>query len=594
VQENENNAQEQQGINLKDLLWMCLSRWYWFIISVVICCGFAFYQVLKTPKVYSRNALLLIKDDNLSGTAGGDVGSSFSGMGFLQASTNIQNELLSITSPTVIYEVVKRLGLNVNYSVPGTLYPVQLYGSNLPITLKFIDLTDDQGGGLKATLYANGKMELSDFVGGDIEEGSADGKTVVIKDYHKMDTIKTPLGKIAYAPNADYRGQITEATSINVFHGSVTNTTNGYVAGLQAEVPKDWSSVISLTFNDVSTDRAEDFLATVIEVYNENWIRDKNRIAVSTSEFIKERLSVIEQELGGVDSEISSYKSANLLPDVNAAAQAYFNRASQATDEVMQLNNRLSMARYIRSYLANSTNTFNVLPTNSGLENLNIENQISEYNKVLLERNNLVANSSTSNPYVVNMDNQLDGYRQVILQSIDNYIVTLNSKIRAAQTDEAIASSRLQANPTQARYLLSVERQQKVKESLYLYLLQKREENELSQAFTAYNTRIITPPSGSNAPIAPNARMIMMVAFVVGLLIPLGLIYLMEMLNTKVRGRRDLEKLSVPFIGEIPLGYHKRKGLQRLRKAHEDEVDRRVVLVRKGSGNTINEAFRVP
>lgn len=596
MQENDNNAPEiEQGINIKDLLWMCLSRWYWFVLSLFICCGFAFYQILKTPKVYQRNALLMIKDDRLGGTSGGDVGSSFSGMGFLQANTNIANEIISITSSTVMYEVVKRLGLNVNYTVPGMFYPQQLYGSNLPVTLKFPDVEDNDNVSLKATLYPDGKMELSDF---NLGKTDADGnpvvyKPVVIKDFHKLDTVKTPAGNMVFAPNAAYRGTISEPLTIDVSRGSVSGKALACSNALKAEIPEDWSSVISLTYKDVSIDRAEDILNTVIEVYNENWVRDKNRIAVSTSEFIKERLAVIEQELGGVDSEISSFKSTHMVPDVDAAAQAYFARASQATDEVLQLNNRLGMARYIRNYLANSANSFNVLPANSGLENLNIEKQISDYNTQLLQRNNLVENSSTSNPLVINMDNQLDGIRQAILQSIDNYIVTLNSQIRAAQTNEAMASSRLQANPTQARYLLSVERQQKVKESLYLYLLQKREENELSQAFTAYNTRVITPPTGSNAPVAPNPRSIMMVAVLVGLLIPTGAIYLLEAFNTKVRGRRDLERLSVPFIGEIPLGYHKRKGLQRLRKAHEDEKDRRVVMVRKGSGNTINEAFRV-
>ena len=188
-------------------------------------------------------------------------------------------------------------------------------------------------------------------------------------------------------------------------------------------------------------------------------------VAVSTSEFIKDRLAVIESELGNVDSDISSYKSAHMVPDIEQASQLYFNRAAQASDEVAGLNNRLSMANYIRSYLTNSANSFNVLPANAGLENFNIESQIQDYNKHLLERNNLVENSSTSNPLVVDLDNQLAGMRQAILQSIDNYVVTLKSQVRTAESSRATASVHLQANPTQARYLLSVERQQKVKES---------------------------------------------------------------------------------------------------------------------------------
>ena len=157
-----------------------------------------------------------------------------------------------------------------------------------------------------------------------------------------------------------------------------------------------------------------------------------------------------------------------MVPDVDQVSQLYISRAAAADDEVAELNNRLAMARYIRSYLSNSANTFNVLPANSGIENLNIESQIAAYNTRLLERNNLVENSSTENPLVIDMDNQLKGMRDAIVQSIDNYVVTLNSAVTTARSSQAAASSRLQANPTQARYLLSVERQQKVYVSLYL------------------------------------------------------------------------------------------------------------------------------
>ena len=598
MQENDNNNPElEQGITPRDLLWMCLSRWYWYIIAIFICCSLGFYVILKTPKVYQRNASLLIKDDRLGGSHGGDVGASISGMGFLQANTNVHNELISITSPTTFYEVVKRLGLNVSYSVPGMFYPKTLYGTNLPITLQFVDMDDEQSGSLVATVAPDGKLTLNDFnfVTDDMQPGDEEKEypPVVVKSYNRIDTVATPMGKIVYAPNPTFKGKITEPIAINVSLSPITSTALGCIGSLNAELPEEWSSVINMTYKDVSYERAADVLSTLIEVYNENWVKDKNRIAISTSDFIKERLAVIEQELGGVDSEISSYKAAHLVPDVQSAAQEYFTRASEANDKVLQLNNRLGMARYIRSYLGNTANSFNVLPANSGIENLNIEQQIAEYNKKLLERNNLVDNSSTSNPLVVNLDNHLDGLRQSILQSIDNYIVTLNATIRAEQSNQAMASSRLQANPSQARYLLSVERQQKVKESLYLYLLQKREENELSQAFTSYNTRVIVPPTGTKSPVSPNTHMIMMMAFMLGLIIPTGIIYLMEMMNSKVRGRRDIEKLSVPFIGEIPLGYKRRHGLQLLRRAREDEKDRRMIMVRKGSGNTINEAFRV-
>ena len=297
---------------------------------------------------------------------------------------------------------------------------------------------------------------------------------------------------------------------------------------------------------------------------------------------------VIEGELGNVDDDISSYKSEHLLPDVQAAASMYMAAASEADASVRELNNQAYMARYIKGYLTNDNNKFQLLPANSGIDNPGITAQINEYNDKLLERNSLVSHSSDRNPLVVEMDASLSAMRGALATSIDNQLVALNAQIRSQQSAGGQATSQIASNPKQSKYLLSVERQQKVKESLYLFLLQKREENELSQAFTAYNTRVITMPGGSMIPTAPVKRNILLVAFVLGLLIPVVVIFMRENMNTRVRGRKDLENVTVPFIGEIPLYTRKRKGIFR-KKPREVKS----VVVKEGSRDIINEAFRV-
>lgn len=327
--------------------------------------------------------------------------------------------------------------------------------------------------------------------------------------------------------------------------------TDTYTNALIAELGNEDATIINLSINDTSIRKAEDILNTLIEVYNENWIRDKNQIAVSTSQFISDRLGVIESELGHVDENISSYKSEHLLPDVQAASSLYMAQSAENKKELSMLNNQLSTAQYIRREL-NTKQLNQTLPANSGIVSANIETQISEYNNLVLDRNRLIANSSEKNPLVKNMASSLQSMQRTIIQSVDNLIVSLNTQIRSLRTQEEATTNRLASNPNQAKYLLSVERQQKVKEELYLYLLQKREENELSQAFTAYNTRLITAPRGSMFPTAPRKMNILLVAFAVGLLVPAVGIFMKENMNTKVRGRKDLENLSIPFIGEIP------------------------------------------
>ena len=259
------------------------------------------------------------------------------------------------------------------------------------------------------------------------------------------------------------------------------------------------------------------------------------------------------------------------------------NQSAENKKEIQALSNQLSTAQYIRREL-NSKDMNQPLPTNSGISSVNIESQIGEYNKMVLDRNRLIANSSEKNPLVKDLGNSMQSMKRTILQSVDNLIVSLNTQIRSIRQQEAMNTQQLASNPSQAKYLLSVERQQKVKEELYLYLLQKREENELSQAFTAYNTRVVTTPRGSALPTAPVKKDILLVAFVLGLLIPAVIIFMQENMNTKVRGKKDLENLSIPYIGEIPL-YGKGK--------KKNKSQEKIIVVEEGNRNIINEAFRV-
>lgn len=359
---------------------------------------------------------------------------------------------------------------------------------------------------------------------------------------------------------------------------------DSYTQKLWAELGNEDATIINLSIDDASVQKAEDILNTLIEVYNEKWIQDKNQIAVSTSRFIGERLGVIENELGHVDENISSYKSEHLLPDVQAASNLYMSQSAENKKEIQALTNQLTTAQYIRREL-NSKEMNQPLPTNSGIANVNIESQIGEYNKIVLDRNRLIANSSEKNPLVKDLGNSMQSMKRTILQSVDNLIVSLNTQIRSIRQQEATTTQQLASNPSQAKYLLSVERQQKVKEELYLYLLQKREENELSQAFTAYNTRMITAPRGSALPTAPNKKNILLVALALGLLVPAVIIFMQENMNTKVRGKKDLENLSVPYLGEIPLYFRNKK--------KKNKFSEYAIVVEEGNRNIINEAFRV-
>ncbi len=572
----------EDSIQIMDILYLCLARWRWFVLSLVLSLGVAIIYILRTPPIYTRTATVMIKEDG-KGKAASDI-AGFSELGIFQSNININNELIAFQSPAVMSEVVKRLKLDMNYYRPGRFHRDVVYGRTLPATASLCELPDEMSAGFTLQIGPDQTVTLSDFVlNGQEFDDKVQGRM--------LDSISTPAGKVVIAPTTNYKAG--ESYTLHVTRANQYGTVKNYLAHLVTALKDAKSSIISLTITDKSIQRAEEILNTLIQVYNENWVKDKNQIAVSTSRFIDERLGIIERELGNVDNDISSYKSEHLLPDVTAASSMYMAKSSQTDAEMTTLNNQVYMTRFIREYLADNRHNDELLPANSGTGNSSIEAQISQYNQLLLERNSIVSNSSPQNPIVINMDEQLASLRDVMIRSLDSQIELLNGQIANLEKIEKKTTSQIAASPSQAKYLLSVERQQKVKEALYLFLLQKREENELSRAFTAYNTRVISSPDGSPAPTAPVRNKILLIGLLIGLLIPVGIIVLMESLNTRIRGRKDLESCTIPFIGEIPLhATRRRHGLQRFKK-EKSENHGHMVVVKPGSRDIINEAFRV-
>lgn len=604
MEENQNNSitsAEQQGENgfdIKAIFYLCLSRWYWFLISVIVMLGLATFYLLKTVPQYTRSAKMLVKSDD-KGRSAMDV-SDISDLGLFRNEVNINNELMTITSLDNIEQVVRNLHLDMNYSQEGLFHPEVLYGKSLPVKAEIIGINDQTSASFEIKIRKN-KVILSDFV----LNGKEKSGTVTAK---LKDTIATPVGTVCVR-GTEYFVPSEKYAPIKVTRRPIAAAASTYKGRISVALAAKQTDVMAITCVDISKSRADDVINMLIAVYNGNWLRDKNQITVSTSLFIDDRLQVIEQELGSVESDISSYKSVNLMPDVDAVANMYLSESGATKNRITDINNQISLTRYIRNFLANEAGRDQLLPVASGITGGNIESQISNYNTMMLRRNSLVANSSEQNPLVQDLDVKLATMRQTIIASIDNQLATQQRLLSSLQGTDRQISAHLAANPNQAKYLLSVERQQKVKEALYLFLLQKREENELSQAFTAYNTRVIEKPHGPGAPTKPNKLLIRLIALVIGLAIPALILFLQEYLDTTVRGRKDLEKSAVPFIGEIPLALSpaeqkkQKKAMRKMRKqgdkkneTEEQEVKKGFaggVMVKPGSRNIINEAFRV-
>lgn len=577
IKDNNNGAVRRQPtdneLSITDMLMICLRHWPWFILSLIVCMSLATLHLLRTPKTYSRTASILVK------TTGGEKSSDILMMeelGVNNITSHIYDEIAAIHSPAVILELVKRLHLDLSYSRPGYFRDEPLYAETLPVEVELHELDENAFTSFTLTLNGDETATMSDI----ILRGEPVDKACQLRIGKKC---KSPLGSVTVAPTLYYEKGMKG--DILVRRTSYTAAAQMYGSRISAAQEEDTKSIIDIKCVDNSISRAENILRTIVSIYGEQWVKNRNQISVSTNEFIKERLAVIEKELGTVDRDIAGYKSAHAMPSVAAVAGQAMEQENAANQERQVLNNQLYMVRYVRNYVTDPAHDKQLIPANSGIGNRSVETQIAAYNEKLLQRNNLVANSSEQNPLVADLDNSLNELRAGIVTSLDNTQNTLNAQLGTVQSIHSQAIGKLAANPQQANYLLSSERQQKVKEALYLFLLQKREENELSQAFTAYNTRTIAEPWGSNRPISPNRNRILLIAFAIALAIPAAWFILREVSNTKVRGRKDLENLTIPFVGELPL-WKPQQG--------EESIDAsNHFVVRQHSRDITNEAYRV-
>ena len=557
-------------IPIQDLLFHYLSKWYWFAISLAITLSIAVAYILLTPPVYMRSAEILIKEEGKGsrGTSNGTLKDFGAGL----ATASASNEIKALQSPGIMREAVRRLGLDMNYTADAKLRKALIY-SGRPIIAKTLDLRDSDNATFVATINPDSTIELCDFW----RNGKQLDAAAITAQ--KNDTVNTPLGRIALRPTNAFSSQ-----TVYVEKRNLEAVVNGFCSNLSAGLVNEETSIVRLSIKDISVIRATDILNVIMEIYNEEWMKENNAAAIKTAEFIKGRADELKRELIALDKHIASYMSRNKLTGTTTKSIAQTAAQTKNEDEQIKINAQLELAKFLNNHLKGHSNE--IIPTNTGIEIPGIENLIGEYNKKLLDRNRLAANSSDKHPVVVDYSKQLKEMHGNIANAVENHVAKLQKDASIVTRQEQREKIRVSTSTVQVKDLQTLTRQQKVKNALYLFLLQKLEETQLSKEFTASNNRVLVQPGGSNTPIAPMQRQSITLALIIGLLLPASYIFIREITNRKVRGRKDLEGMAIPFIGEIPQ-YQAGKD-----KGNKEETSRSII-VKHGKRDVINEAFRV-
>ena len=550
MEENRNNMNPQQPeeeVNLQELLFRYLIHWPWFVASVLFCvvCAFAYLKV-ATP-VYNVSATVLIKDEDKGG--GATMASELEKMGLggmMNTKSNVDNEVEVLKSKSLALEVVEQLNLYVSYRNEDSWLSKEMYRTS-PV---LVSLTPQEAGQLekpmkvKMNLLASGKMDV------EIEVGE--------KKYQKhLDKLPavfpTDEGTVAFLANSDTLvGKWDDVQHITATIGKPMGTVKGYSKALSIAPTSKTTSVVNISLQNSSAQRGKDFINKLIEVYNINTNNDKNEVAQKTAEFIDERIAIISKELGSTEQDLETFKRTAGITDLSSEAKIALEGNAEYEKRRVENQTQISLVKDLQRYLQG--NEYEVLPSNVGLKDAALASAIAKYNEMLMERNRLLRTSTENNPTIINLTSSIHAMRANVVASMDATLKGLQITKADLQREAKRFSQRISDAPTQERQFVSIARQQEIKAGLYLMLLQKREENAITLAATANNAKIIDAAIPDESPVAPKKMMILLMALIMGIGIPVGVIYLISLTQVTIEGRADVEKLTtLPVIGDIPV-----------------------------------------
>ncbi len=572
------SVNEIQAFSFQDMVEMVLKKWYWFVISVALFLGIGVLYIMKSSPVYQRNATIMVKDSRKG--SGANEMAAFSEIAGLSTRRNVDNELFVLQARRLMVEVVERLGLTTSYSTRSGLRTVDLYRRS-PIEVTFVNDSGTENCAFKVDLFED-KVFIHDFA----RQRPADAPEEDTDDFEvtaPYDTaIMTPSGEIVITRSL-YMDEKYVGKTIAVTKNTKEIVATRYRTAMKSSVANKMSSIINISLNDIVAKRAEDVINTLIDVYNEDAVNDKQQVAEATADFIDVRLAIISKELGAVDSDIKTFKTRNSMVDIQAETETNLTVSTKLRSDVLSVESQLEMSKFIKEYLNDPQKEFSLVPATGFGNSANatsLAKHIADYNDLLLRREKLMQNGSVNNPVIQQLNSNRVAMKNAILASLDSNIAQLDIQLKNLRREKGKTDARISSVPLQEQEYLTIARQQRIKEELYLYLLNKREENAISLAITENTARIIDSAFGPNRPIAPRKSFVMLVMLILGCAVPFAILYMREILDTTVRSRQDIEKYTkVPYLGDIPVFSGKKSA--------------RGVAVRENGRDNISEAFRI-
>ncbi|RXG27165.1 GumC family protein [Leeuwenhoekiella palythoae] len=566
---NELNQQNEE-INLREELDKYLRYWPWFLVGVFTCLLIAFVYLKLTIPVYDTVASVIIKDEESKG-GGLGAGAEFADLGLLggMSTNSIENEIGLLKSRRLMINTVQALKLNVVYYDLDGVKTDELY-ANTPYVIEVVSLEE-------AALLGAKTKGLHQFT---VEHtGSNDELLLTFPESGATQTVRVgELFQLEYGTfilKQNPEPVLKERVLIEL--RTIPSVADSYREAVQINLTDDNATLLELRLGSPVKQKAQDILDQLIFEYNKEAIEDKNEVAVNTAKFIDERLQIISGELDTVEVGLESFKEQNSLTNIETESQLIVENASEYRKREQEIQTQLSIAQSIINYLQEDADT-GLLPADIGLEGESVNAQIASYNELVLERNRILSGATDKNPTVLRLNNQIEQLRQTILGGLERTVSSLEISLRDLRQQSRFIGAQIATVPNKERQFRDISRQQEIKEALYIFLLQKREENSLSLAATSPKAKIVDSAYSLNIPLSPKPKIVLAAAFLIGLAIPFLVIYIRRLLNNKIERREDIEKLtkSIPIIGELP----------RIAKGESD-------LIEENDRSVLAESFRI-